>query len=80
VTGAWTQSFTLAKQVLWHLSHTSSPFCSGHFGDGGLSNYLPSLPSNHYPPNHSLPSSQDYRCEPAFLSLNLTDRLSSVIF
>jgi hypothetical protein len=24
----------LAKQVLYHLSHTSSPFCSGYFGDG----------------------------------------------
>jgi hypothetical protein len=21
-----------AKQVLYHLSHTSSPFCSGYFG------------------------------------------------
>jgi hypothetical protein len=25
--------FALAKQVLYHLSHTSSPFCSGYFGD-----------------------------------------------
>jgi hypothetical protein len=24
----------LAKQALYHLSHTSSPFCSGYFGDG----------------------------------------------
>jgi hypothetical protein len=29
-----TQSFTLAKQVLYHFSHTSSSFCSGYFGDG----------------------------------------------
>jgi hypothetical protein len=21
---------------LYHLSHTSGPFCSGYFGDGGL--------------------------------------------
>jgi hypothetical protein len=28
------QGFTLAKQVLYHFSHTSSPFCSGYFGDG----------------------------------------------
>jgi hypothetical protein len=33
-TGAWTQGFTLAKQVLHHLSHTSSPFCSDISGDG----------------------------------------------
>jgi hypothetical protein len=26
--------FEIAKQVLYHLSHTSSPFCSGYFGDG----------------------------------------------
>jgi hypothetical protein len=24
----------LPKQVLYSLSHTSSPFCSGYFGDG----------------------------------------------
>jgi hypothetical protein len=24
----------------------SSPFCSGHFGDGGLVKYLPGLTSN----------------------------------
>jgi hypothetical protein len=29
-----TQGFTLRKQVLYHLSHTSTPFCSGCFGDG----------------------------------------------
>jgi hypothetical protein len=33
-TGGWTQDFALAKQVLHCLSHTSSPFCSGYFGDG----------------------------------------------
>jgi hypothetical protein len=30
----FSQSFTFAKQVLCKLSHTSSPFCSGYFGDG----------------------------------------------
>jgi hypothetical protein len=32
-TGVWTQGFALTKQELYHLSHTSSPFCSGYFGD-----------------------------------------------
>jgi hypothetical protein len=29
-TGFRTQSFKLAKQGLYHLNHTSSPFCSGY--------------------------------------------------
>jgi hypothetical protein len=33
-TGVWTQGFSLAKLLLWHLSHTSSPFYSGYFKDG----------------------------------------------
>jgi hypothetical protein len=36
-TRVWTQGFSLAKQTLYHFSHTSSPFCSGYFGDGGVS-------------------------------------------
>jgi hypothetical protein len=32
--GLGAQGFILAKQVLYHLSHTSSPFCSGYFEDG----------------------------------------------
>jgi hypothetical protein len=38
-----------ACKVLYHLSHTSRPFCSGYFGDGGvgLTNYLPRLAYNH---------------------------------
>jgi hypothetical protein len=51
------KDFTLAKQALYHFNHTSSPFCSGYFGDGGLVNYLPRLASNYCPPNPSLPSS-----------------------
>jgi hypothetical protein len=30
-----TKGFALVRQVLYHLSHTSSPFFSGYFGDGG---------------------------------------------
>jgi hypothetical protein len=33
-TGICAKGFALAKQVLYHLSHFSSPFCSGDFGDG----------------------------------------------
>jgi hypothetical protein len=36
-------SFIFAKQVLYYLSHTSSPFFSGYFGDGGIKNYLSRL-------------------------------------
>jgi hypothetical protein len=47
---------TPAKQVFYSLSHTSSPFYCGYFGDGSLSNYLPMLALNHDPPDLSLPS------------------------
>jgi hypothetical protein len=40
----WTQSLALAKQVLYCLSNTSSPFCSVYFGDKSLMNYCPSWP------------------------------------
>jgi hypothetical protein len=33
-TWLWTQEFTLAKQVLCCLSHSSRTFCCGYFGDG----------------------------------------------
>jgi hypothetical protein len=34
--GVLIQGFSLTSQALYHLSHTSSssPFCSGYFGDG----------------------------------------------
>jgi hypothetical protein len=35
-----------SKQVLFYMSHTSSPFCSVIFGDGDLMNYWPWLASN----------------------------------
>jgi hypothetical protein len=53
-TGVRTHGFTLAKQSLYCLNHTSSPFCSGYFGDGGLENYMPRLVSNCDPPHLSL--------------------------
>jgi hypothetical protein len=34
------KSFELAKQALYHLSYTSSPFCSGYFEDG-ISLFVP---------------------------------------
>jgi hypothetical protein len=55
----WIQGFVLAKQVLYFLSHASSPFCSGYFRDGGrgLKKYLSGLALNCDPPDLSLPSS-----------------------
>jgi hypothetical protein len=32
--GVGIQDFMLAKQTLYHLSHTSSPFCVSYFGNG----------------------------------------------
>jgi hypothetical protein len=46
----------LAKQALYLLSHASSSFCSGYFGDGGLANYVPGLAFNCNPPDLSFPS------------------------
>jgi hypothetical protein len=40
------------------LSHITSPFCSGYFGDGGLMNYLHVLVLNDYHPDLGLPSSR----------------------
>jgi hypothetical protein len=39
-----TQDFVLAKQVLYHLIHSSSPFCSGYFGDRVLQTICPGWP------------------------------------
>jgi hypothetical protein len=38
--------FVLTKQALYHLNHTSSPFCSGYFGDGGESLEMAGLALN----------------------------------
>jgi hypothetical protein len=53
----WRCGFMLAKKVLYRLSHISSPFCSGYFRNGGLTNYLPGLAFSPHPFNLSLPSS-----------------------
>jgi hypothetical protein len=63
-TGVCTQGLTFAKQVLYHLSHRSSLFCSSYFEHGGFVSYLPQLASNFHPPDLSLPSSSNCRCEP----------------
>jgi hypothetical protein len=47
----------LMKQALHYLSHISSSFYFGYFGDGGLVNNLPVLASNCDPPDFSLPTS-----------------------
>jgi hypothetical protein len=51
------QAFTLAKKVLYCLIPASSPFFSGYFGDGFLTNYLSRLASNHSLPDLNLSSS-----------------------
>jgi hypothetical protein len=58
-TGFLTQGFT--KLVLYCLSLTSSPFCSGYFEYGGLENGFSRLASNY---ELSLSSSWDYRLGP----------------
>jgi hypothetical protein len=49
--------FCICKAGVLQIELTSSPFCSGSFGDGGFSNYSLRLASNHDPPDLSLPSS-----------------------
>jgi hypothetical protein len=56
-TGVSTQGFTLAKQALYCLSHTSSTFCSGYFGDEVSQTILPRVASNSDPPDLTIPSS-----------------------
>jgi hypothetical protein len=50
----------------------------------GFLNYLPRLPSNHNPPDHSLPISQNYGSEPKVplnrLNLNHPSRSRSKLF
>jgi hypothetical protein len=49
--GVWTQDFTLTKQVLYCLSHTSKSILLCQFWRWGLENYLPGLVLNHDPPD-----------------------------
>jgi hypothetical protein len=44
------------KADTYHLSHTSSPFGSGYFGDRSFGNYFPRLALIHHPPDLSLPN------------------------
>jgi hypothetical protein len=48
--------WAISPPLLYLLSYTSSPFCSGYFGDGGLVNYLPMLTLNPDSPNLTLPN------------------------
>jgi hypothetical protein len=43
-TGVWTQGYEYAKQLLYPLSHTSSPFCPGYSGDSVLWTICPCWP------------------------------------
>jgi hypothetical protein len=50
-TGVWTQDFPFSRQVLYCLSHTSSPFCFSNFSDRVLHFFTPlGLASNQDPP------------------------------
>jgi hypothetical protein len=66
-TGVWTQG--LARQVLYHLNHASSPFCLKYFSNK-VSNLCPGRPG--LPAAYScFPSSQNDRCTtiPSFYRL-----------
>jgi hypothetical protein len=54
----------LAKQIPYHLTHISSLFYFGYFGDGGLMNYFLGLAWSPDPPDFCLLSGQDYKGEP----------------
>jgi hypothetical protein len=43
-TGVCTQALLLAKQAFYHLSHTSNPFFSGYFRNGGSRTICPGWP------------------------------------
>jgi hypothetical protein len=53
----------LARQVLYHLSHASSPFCFSYFLDR-VSCFLPAASFKPWYSYPSFPHSWNYRCEP----------------
>jgi hypothetical protein len=55
---------TLARQVLDHLSHSTSPVFVLDILELGLKNYFSSLALNCDPPDLCFLNSQDYWCEP----------------
>jgi hypothetical protein len=63
-TGIQIQGFEFARQALSHLSHTSSSFCFGYFGDGVSRTICLGWPQT------TIPNSQDYKCEPPVSSFN----------
>jgi hypothetical protein len=64
-TGIWAKGFALSKQALYGSNHISGPFFSLLNLEMGFRELcLPTLASNHNPPDLSLSSSLDYRHEP----------------
>jgi hypothetical protein len=71
-TGVWTEALVFAKLVLYHLSHASSPFCSGYFEDGAWRTICLSWPQTWILPisasqviritgmSHQCPADQNY--------------------
>jgi hypothetical protein len=56
-TGVWTLGFTCKAIRLYHLSHISSPFRSGYFGDRISRTFSLGWLWNHNPPALALPGS-----------------------
>jgi hypothetical protein len=72
ILGLELRDFVLARQALFCLSHTSSPFCSGQFGNRVLLFAWAVL--NHISPIYVSHSSWDNRCTPphtAFFSVEM---------
>jgi hypothetical protein len=66
-------------QSFYCLSHTSGPFCSSYFGDGGLKNSFSKLALNCNPPHLSLLNSWNYRREPPVISFCLFSQQLTIL-
>jgi hypothetical protein len=77
-TGAGSVAVVVSACLVTTGSHMSNPVCSGHFGDGISWTVWLALKLN--PPDLSLQSSQDYRCEPPVLRLFHSLNYSLFIF